>query len=93
MEIAHPSYAHMHIVLHMSLTHWVKLKPKNCAHILHQCVGSSLWVEPKNNLKTSKNYIHKHNKAHGCIHKFHRGFFFLLKSQLVKFVKYLTLEC
>jgi hypothetical protein len=55
MENGHPSYAHS--ASYVTHIHWVKFKAKNCAHILHQCVGSSLWVEPKNDLKTSKNYI------------------------------------
>jgi hypothetical protein len=44
MEHAHPRHAH--IVLQMSLTLWVKNQPTFYAHILHQCLVSSLWAEP-----------------------------------------------
>ncbi len=39
MEHAHSSYAH--IILQMSIAHWVKFKPtpkKNDAQIIHQCI-------------------------------------------------------
>jgi hypothetical protein len=39
MECAYPSYAH--IVLWMSLTHWIKFEPKIYAQMLHQCIISS----------------------------------------------------
>jgi hypothetical protein len=44
IEHGHPSYAH--IVFQISLTHWVKLRPKCYAYIVYQCLVSSLWREP-----------------------------------------------
>jgi hypothetical protein len=44
----HPSYAH--IVLWMSLTHWVKFQPKFYAQILFKCVRRLFLLHRANNL-------------------------------------------
>ncbi len=43
-----PIKSYARIILQMSLTNWVKFKPKFYVHIHHPCIVSSLVEEPLN---------------------------------------------
>ncbi len=70
MEHVPPSYAH--IVLKMSLTHWVKFEPKFYAQILHQCTVSSLG-QSQQRVEEEENRSDRENESNGFMKRLERN--------------------